>query len=321
VTITQADGQADPTGASPINFAVTFNEEVSGFVTGDVTLSGTAGATSAVVSGGPSDYNVAVSGMTTNGTVIITVAAGVAQDEAGNTNTASINTDNTVTYQGDTTNPTVTINQAAAQADPTNASPINFTVVFSENVSDFTGADVTISGVAGTPTVNVAGGPAVYTVSVSGMASNETVVATINAGVAHDAFGNPNNASTSTDNRVTYDTTPPTVTINQAAGQADPASTEPIYFTVVFSEAVTGFTNADVTLSGTAGATTVVISGSGPTYTVEVSGMTGSGTVTASIAAGRAVDAAGNANIASTSTDPTVTYVYQLKNYLPLVYR
>ncbi len=32
----------------------------------------------------------------------------------------------------DQTAPTVTINQAAGQADPTNASPINFTVVFSE---------------------------------------------------------------------------------------------------------------------------------------------------------------------------------------------
>ena len=37
----------------------------------------------------------------------------------------------------DITSPTVTINQAAGQADPTSASPINFTVVFSEAVSDF----------------------------------------------------------------------------------------------------------------------------------------------------------------------------------------
>ena len=36
--------------------------------------------------------------------------------------------------------PTVTINQAAGQADPTNASPINFTVVFSEAVTGFDAA-------------------------------------------------------------------------------------------------------------------------------------------------------------------------------------
>ena len=53
--------------------------------------------------------------------------------------------------------------------------------------------------------------------------------------------GNPNVASTSTDNTVTYDTTPPTVTINQATGQADPTSGTTVNFTVVFSEPVTGF--------------------------------------------------------------------------------
>ncbi len=60
--------------------------------------------------------------------------------------------------------------------------------------------------------------------------------------------GNGNTASTSTDNTVTYDTTPPTVTINQAAGQADPTNASPINFTVVFSEPVTGFATGDVTL-------------------------------------------------------------------------
>ena len=61
----------------------------------------------------------------------------------------------------------------------------------------------------------------------------------------------PNTASTSTDNTVTYDTTAPTVTINQAAGQADPTNASPIHFTVVFSEAVTDFATGDVTLGGT----------------------------------------------------------------------
>jgi serine protease AprX len=45
VTINQASGQVDPTNSSPINFTVVFSEPVSDFATGDVTLSGTAGAT------------------------------------------------------------------------------------------------------------------------------------------------------------------------------------------------------------------------------------------------------------------------------------
>jgi murein DD-endopeptidase MepM/ murein hydrolase activator NlpD/Ca2+-binding RTX toxin-like protein len=100
----------------------------------------------------------------------------------------------------------------------------------------------------------------------------------------------------------------PTVTVNQASGQADPANAAPINFTVVFSEVVTGFTDADVTLGGTAGATTAVVTGSGTTYNVAVSGMTASGTVIASVAAGVATNGAGNTNLSSTSTDNSVTF-------------
>ena len=95
-------------------------------------------------------------------------------------------------------------------------------------------------------------------------------------------------------NVFTVDTTAPTVTINQAGTQNDPTNASPINFTVVFSESVTGFTGADVSLSGTAGATTATVTGSGTTYNVAVSGMTSDGTVIASIPAGGALDAAGN---------------------------
>jgi Ca2+-binding RTX toxin-like protein len=120
----------------------------------------------------------------------------------------------------------------------------------------------------------------------------------------------------------TVDTVAPTVTINQAAGQADPTGSSPINFTAVFSEPVTGFGNSagDVTLSGTAGATTFVVTqiapNNGTTYNVAVSGMTASGTVTAGIPAGAANDAAGNGSAASTSTDNTVTFVL---NFPPTV--
>jgi hypothetical protein len=85
-----------------------------------------------------------------------------------------------------------------------------------------------------------------------------------------------------------------------------------VEFTVVFSEPVTGFATGDVTLGGTAGATTAEVTevspSDGTTYLVSVSGMTGDGTVVASIDAAVAKDLAGNDNEASTSTDNTVTY-------------
>ena len=107
----------------------------------------------------------------------------------------------------DTTAPTVTINQASGQADPTIASPINFTATFSEPVTGFIGSDISFAGGTagngGTPTglsATVTGGPTVYNVAVTGMATRGNVVASIPAGSAQDAATNGNTASTSTDN-------------------------------------------------------------------------------------------------------------------------
>jgi hypothetical protein len=72
----------------------------------------------------------------------------------------------------------VTINQAAAQPDPTSTMPINFTVVFNYPVADFTNTDVIIGGTAaGTKTVVVTGSGTTYNVAVSGMTSSGTVTA------------------------------------------------------------------------------------------------------------------------------------------------
>jgi len=111
------------------------------------------------------------------------------------------------TLSGDTTDPSVTIDQGSTQPDPANTSPIVFDVVFSEDVFGFTSADVNISGMAGAPTITVTstGSGDTYTVEVSGMASGETVTAAIPANAAQDAAGNDSEASTSTDNSVTYD--------------------------------------------------------------------------------------------------------------------
>jgi hypothetical protein len=107
--------------------------------------------------------------------------------------------------------------------------------------------------------------------------------------------------------------TRPTVTINQAATQVDPASIGPINFIVQFDQAVTGFTSSDITISGTAGATTAIITAIAPndgtTYMVAISGMIGSGTIVASIAAGAAINASLQTNLASTSVDNTVTFI------------
>ncbi|MGV3772007.1 MAG: PQQ-binding-like beta-propeller repeat protein, partial [Verrucomicrobiales bacterium] len=207
--------------------------------------------------------------------------------------------------------PSVTINQAATQVDPTSGSTIQFTAIFSKPVTGFGNSDLLFGGTASPAAATVTGSGVLYTVSVTGMSKSGTVTVSIPAGVAMDAFGNPNFASTSTDNLVNYqlpDLVRPNVIINQAINQADPALAEPILFTVTFSEPVTGFTPDDLFISGTAGATTASVSGGGNVYTVAITGMVQAGSVTAIIPQGVVQDLSGNLNFASTSADNQVSF-------------
>ena len=91
-----------PTGSNPINYVVRFNKPVTGFSSGAVTLSGTAGATTAVVTeADPNDgttCNVAVSGMTSPGAVTVSLGADIIKDWHDIFNKPSTSDDNTVTY-------------------------------------------------------------------------------------------------------------------------------------------------------------------------------------------------------------------------------
>jgi len=92
----------------------------------------------------------------------------------------------------------------------------------------------------------------------------------------------------------------------------------------VFSEPVTGFTNASVTVTGTASPGTItnvsqIAPNDGTTWDVRVNGMTTGGTIIADIGANKAQDAAGNGNTASTSTDHTVTWQPTSGNTTPVV--
>ncbi len=99
VTINQAGTQADPTSSSPIVFEVQFSESVNGFDSMDIALSGSAGGVWNVgVSGSGSTYQVEISGMTTAGSVSVSIPAGAAQDIYGANSLASTSIDNTVTF-------------------------------------------------------------------------------------------------------------------------------------------------------------------------------------------------------------------------------
>jgi uncharacterized delta-60 repeat protein len=312
-TIDQATNQADPTAGPTISFDVVFAAPVTGFDASDIDFTGSTvgGTLGAAVTGSGAAYTVTVTGMTGAGTVVASIPAGAATGPGGITTLASTSTDNAVTFDG--IPPAVTVEQAAGQADPTTVGPITFAVHFSEAVSGFDGSDVSFAGstVGGTLVADVSGSGADYAVTVTGMTGQGTVVAGIPVGAAADAAGNGSSASTGADNTVTFDNEAPTVTVNQAAGQTDPTNVASIQFDVVFSEPVSGFDPADVSFAGSTvgGTLRAGVAASGDTYIVTVTGMTTRGSVVVSVPAGGANDLAGNASLASTSTDNSVEFL------------
>lgn len=207
VTVARASDQAQTTNKSTVKFTVTFNEKVYDFPAADFsftgsTASGNLAGTVTAGANGDKTYTVTVTGMTGDGTIVLSIPAGAAKDAAGNASIASTGASNTVTY--DITGPTVTINKASTQNDPTGSTTVYFTVVFSEGVADFTKDDVVLSGTAGPTIASVTGSGTTYTVAVTGMTSTGTVVASIPANAATDTLGNKSPASTSADNSVSF---------------------------------------------------------------------------------------------------------------------
>lgn len=114
--------------------------------------------------------------------------------------------------------PGVKINQAPVQSDPTNITPIHFSIVFSKpiDLATFTSDDLEIGGtITGPVTVTIEEIPLfdhmLFDISITDIPSEGTIIVSMPAGKVTDTYGNPNLASTSTDDQVTYDTSGPTV--------------------------------------------------------------------------------------------------------------
>ncbi len=210
---------ANPTNAPTVNYTVTFDLAVAGVDTSDFTLTTTgtiAGASVTSVTGSGTTRNVAVATGSGTGTIRLdvvdddTIVAGTTP--LGGVGAGNGNFTTGQAYDVDRTAPTVTVEQAVGQPDPAPTSPINFTVTFSEPVSNFDAADIILGGTAGATTAVVTGGPTVFNVAVSGMTTNGTVTISIVAGAAIDAVGNTSTPSTSIDNVVIFNGVAPIVT-------------------------------------------------------------------------------------------------------------
>ena len=277
------------------NATITFTESVSNFVQSDVSLRGSAASiTSWRANSGNTVYTATIT-PTAKGTVTIGVDANVATDAANNQNTAA--TSKTVSVDVD--KPTVTIGVPSGVQN----GAFDATITFTESVSNFVQSDVSLRGSAASITSwRANSGNTVYTATITPTASG-TVTIGVAANVATDAANNQNTAATS--KTVTVDVNAPTVTIGVPSGTQINAFNA----TITFSETVSGFTQSDVSLSGSAASITSWRANSGNTvYTATITA-TANGTVTIGVAANVATDAANNANTAATSKTVTIRTV------------
>jgi len=210
----------------------------------------------------------------------------------------------------DTYGPDADINITATYDDSNMSALSSLTVVLNN------GASVILNNVSGATIY----GDYIVGATDSGEDITGLTVASITTESARDGWGNtrtnsavpgsPNNLGDS--KNIDIDVTGPTVTVNQAGGQADPAATSPVNFTVVFNGPINPatFTNADITQNGTAIISNWLVTDSGDqtTFTITATVPALAGTVIPSIGAGKVTDSAGNSNDASTSTDNSVTF-------------
>jgi len=268
-------GPASPTGNTPIAFALTFSEPVTGLTAAGISV---ANGTKGALSGSGNTYTLPITPLG-EGAVTCQVSAGAAQDGAGNGNVAS----NLASVTYDSVGPTCVV---TGPASPTSNAPIVFTLTFSEPVTGLTatGIDVTNSTKGA---LSGSGNTYMLPVAPSGEGA---VTCQVQAASAQDAAGNGSLESNLLS--VSFDSVPPTCV---ATGPASPTNNAPIVFTLTFSEPVTGLTAAGIDVTNGAKG---VLNGGDIGYLITVTPVD-QGPVTCRVLGNAAQDAAGNGNLES----------------------
>lgn len=330
-------------GASGFSYRVIFSERInsSTFTSADITNSGSGGSTlswTITSCGDGRNFRLSASSVSGDGTIIPSINANVVEDLAGNFNTASTSTDNTITF--DTVAPTVTIEQSinqtvgtcsfTAASDPTNTSNLRYRVQISEPIiaSTLTPSDFVNAGSGGNITLQWSiascGDNQNFMLSSLAVMGDGTIVPNLPTNAFTDRAGNGNTLSTSVDNSITFSISGPGVTINQAAAETigsctfsattDPTDVVGFEYRITFSKTINEgtFDLSDIVNSGTGGATTLTWNltncGDDTNFMLKTTAIVGYGSITPTIAAGRVQDLVGNNNSASTATDNVVQY-------------
>ncbi|SFL45397.1 Ig-like domain-containing protein [Pseudomonas sp. NFACC46-3] len=290
---------------------ITFNSAVSGFDNADLTVSnGTLSNVSSTDGGVTWTATFTPSASISDTSNVITLDNTGLINGAGN---AGVGTTDSNNYVVDTVRPTATI----VMADPTVAigETSLVTITFSEAVTSFTLADLTVANgsLSGLSTSDNITFTATFTPSAG--ISDSTNLISLNSGSIADVAGNIN-TGTADSNNYAVDTLRPTATIVMADSNLSVGETSLV--TITFSEAVSGFDNSDLSVAnGTLSA--VSSSDGGITWTATFTPATGTRDATNLIVLDNSgvSDAAGNAgtgtsNSANYTVDtqvPTATIV------------
>jgi hypothetical protein len=221
----------------------------------------------------------------------------------------------------DVVRPRVTIEQGAAQTDPTSIAVIAFDVVFDEpmDVRTLSATDfaVRIAGDRPIPVLTAladSGDHRTFELRLSGLPDvDQRYEVELPDSAATDWSGNPNEPSTSEDNRVYYDVVRPTVEVRKYIPVETVTNLLPITFQVVFQSPVdpTTFSIAEITNGGTATGVVWETFAPGPAgsiYLVQATAVETPGTIFPAVAEGAATDLTGAPNHASVYVGIPVTY-------------
>jgi len=306
VTLTPSAVISEPsitkTNAGPITYTVTYsNAETVNLTTASISLNavGTT-ATINVTNGATSTPTVTLSNISGDGSLDFSINAESARN--GIKSAPAVGPSSVVEI--DNTKPTVIISDVVS--DPFNT-PFTATATFSEAVTGFSIADITASNA--TLSNFSATSTSVYTVLVTPV-SDGAVSLNVAANVATDSAGNGNTIASAL--TTTYDSVLPTITLSGATSQSNSAFTA----TATFSEAVTGFSIADITASNATLSNFSATSTS--VYTVLVTPVS-DGAVSLNVAANVATDSAGNGNVIATQFNIIINAIISLKSSLSIV--
>jgi hypothetical protein len=276
---------------------IAFNEAVTGFNNADLTIANGTLSTVSTADGGITWTATLTPATNTTSTAnVITLASASITDAAGNPNSGVTSSNN---YAVDTTAPSVVITDDEPATGNIAGGNIVYTFTFSEAVTGFTIGDITVANATkGTFTVV---SPTVYTLAVTpaaGFTGNVTV--DVGTAIATDAAGNDNTAATQSVQPV--DMLAPTAIIVVADNSLLAGETSLV--TITFNEAVTGFTNSDLTI-GNGTLSTVSTADGGITWTATLIPATSTTSTTnvITLASTSLTDTGGNPNSGTTSSN------------------